>query len=133
MLKGSCGKALAPFPPDGADFVLMAVGAVAALANGVSSPLMIVIFGDIMDALGETANTNEIVPAVSKVAIRFIYLGVGTCVASCHRWHAGQSMCLNQDGSQKTSSLFRSRKAAATVEQTIGAIRTVAAFTGEVI
>ncbi|KAJ0978732.1 hypothetical protein J5N97_014206 [Dioscorea zingiberensis] len=67
---------------DGADFVLMAVGAVAALASGVSSPLMIIIFGDIMDALGETTNTNEIVSAVSKVAVRFIYLGVGTCVAS---------------------------------------------------
>jgi ATP-binding cassette, subfamily B (MDR/TAP), member 1 len=43
---------------DRTDAALMAVGAVAALANGMAQPLMTFIFGDVIDAFGSTASAN---------------------------------------------------------------------------
>jgi ATP-binding cassette subfamily B (MDR/TAP) protein 1 len=51
---------------DAMDLLLMLVGTVAALGNGVSQPLMIVIFGDVIDAFG-SATTHDVLHRVNKV------------------------------------------------------------------
>ncbi|KAK7363396.1 hypothetical protein VNO77_05538 [Canavalia gladiata] len=67
---------------DPLDHLLMFVGSVGAIGNGVSLPLMTLIFGNMMNAFGETTNPKEVVDEVSKVSLKFVYLGVGTFVAS---------------------------------------------------
>uniref|UniRef100_A0A0E0FRQ3 MDR-like ABC transporter n=1 Tax=Oryza nivara TaxID=4536 RepID=A0A0E0FRQ3_ORYNI len=52
---------------DGTDLLLMAVGTVAALANGVSQPLMTVIFGQVINAFGEATN-GDVLHRVNQVA-----------------------------------------------------------------
>ncbi|KAG1327604.1 ABC transporter B family member 11 [Cocos nucifera] len=67
---------------DTADLVLMVTGSVAALANGVSLPLMTILFGELINILGKTTDAHIVVHEVSKVALKFIYLGVANGVAS---------------------------------------------------
>ncbi|VAH24304.1 unnamed protein product [Triticum turgidum subsp. durum] len=43
---------------DGKDQLLMLVGTVAALANGMTTPLMTVFFGDVLDAFGHATDAN---------------------------------------------------------------------------
>ncbi|XP_039133326.1 ABC transporter B family member 4-like [Dioscorea cayenensis subsp. rotundata] len=59
----------------------MAVGTIAAMANGFSSPLMIFISGDLINAFG-VANKDNVVHLVSKVIIKYVYLAIGSGVAS---------------------------------------------------
>ncbi|KAL5227513.1 hypothetical protein ABZP36_015778 [Zizania latifolia] len=66
---------------DGMDLLLMAVGTASALANGLSQPLMAVVFGQVIDAFGG-ATTGNILHRVSKVVLNFVYLGIGTAVIS---------------------------------------------------
>ncbi|KAM0921300.1 hypothetical protein ACQ4PT_006947 [Festuca glaucescens] len=66
---------------DGTDLLLMLVGTVAALGNGVSQPLMTVIFGDLIDAFGG-ATTGNVLNRVNKAVLSFVYLGIGTAVVS---------------------------------------------------
>jgi ATP-binding cassette subfamily B (MDR/TAP) protein 1 len=54
---------------DGTDLLLMLVGTLAALGNGVSQPLMTVIFGDLIDAFGAATN-NNVLDRVNKVSRR---------------------------------------------------------------
>ncbi|OAY73623.1 ABC transporter B family member 9 [Ananas comosus] len=51
---------------DAADGVLMAVGAAAAVANGVSQPLMTVIFGQAIDVFG-SGDVNSILRRINTV------------------------------------------------------------------
>jgi ATP-binding cassette subfamily B (MDR/TAP) protein 1 len=51
---------------DATDLLLMLVGTVAALGNGASQPLMIIIFGDVIDAFG-SATTHSVLHRVNKV------------------------------------------------------------------
>ncbi|VAH62841.1 unnamed protein product [Triticum turgidum subsp. durum] len=74
---------------DRTDQLLMLVGTLAALANGVSQPLMTVIFGDMIDAFGGATGDN-VLHRVNKAVLNFVYLGIGTAVVSFLRWHAGQ-------------------------------------------
>ncbi|XP_010271028.1 PREDICTED: ABC transporter B family member 21-like [Nelumbo nucifera] len=67
---------------DSKDVVLMTIGTIGALGNGVSMPLMTVLFGKLIDSFGENANTSHVVHAVSQVSLRFVYLAVYTGVAS---------------------------------------------------
>uniref|UniRef100_A0ACD5U0Z4 Uncharacterized protein n=1 Tax=Avena sativa TaxID=4498 RepID=A0ACD5U0Z4_AVESA len=62
---------------DVTDMVLMLVGTVAALANGMSQVVMTIIFGRMIDAFGG-ATPDTILPQVSKVVLEFVYLAVGT-------------------------------------------------------
>ncbi|KAI4344698.1 hypothetical protein L6164_011895 [Bauhinia variegata] len=62
---------------DSVDRLLMTLGTVGATANGVAMPLMIVIMGDLIDAFGQNSD-QTVVDEVSKVALRFVYLAVGT-------------------------------------------------------
>ena len=52
---------------DSTDLLLMLVGTLAALGNGVSQPLMTVIFGDLIDAFGGATNGN-VLHRVNKVS-----------------------------------------------------------------
>uniref|UniRef100_A0ACD5VKI2 Uncharacterized protein n=1 Tax=Avena sativa TaxID=4498 RepID=A0ACD5VKI2_AVESA len=66
---------------DRTDLLLMLVGTVAAVGNGVSQPLMTVIFGDLIDAFGG-ATTGNVLHRVNKAVLSFVYLGFGTAVVS---------------------------------------------------
>ncbi|TVU35426.1 hypothetical protein EJB05_17314, partial [Eragrostis curvula] len=70
---------------DGADVVLMMFGTAAALANGMAQPLMIVIFGQMINAFGG-ATTDTILGRVNKRKLMLPRL-----VPHIHRCHAGQS------------------------------------------
>nr|BAM11099.1 ABC protein [Coptis japonica] len=68
---------------DPTDIVLMTVGTVAALLNGLSNPLMALILGQLVDCFGQNAHTkNLLVHEVSKVSLRFVYLGIGSAAAA---------------------------------------------------
>lgn len=50
------------------DYLLMIIGSIGAIGNGVSMPLMTLIFGDLTNAFGNNqTNTSVVVDAVSKV------------------------------------------------------------------
>jgi len=52
---------------DSFDCLLMFVGTVGAIANGISPPLMTLLFGNMINAFGGTKTSNEVVDEVSKV------------------------------------------------------------------
>ncbi|CAM0882242.1 unnamed protein product [Alopecurus aequalis] len=66
---------------DRADLALMAVGTVAAMVNGMVEPLMTVVFAMIIESFGGS-DDSTILHRVSKVVMYYIYLGIGTAVAS---------------------------------------------------
>lgn len=49
------------------DILLMIIGTVPSLASGVGMSLMTLLFGQLVNAFRETANTNNVVHKVSKV------------------------------------------------------------------
>ncbi|EXB58297.1 hypothetical protein L484_015631 [Morus notabilis] len=51
---------------DRLDVLLMVVGTISAAANGVSSPVMLVIFGDLINAFG-ASDKSHVLHEVSKV------------------------------------------------------------------
>ncbi|CAO2183787.1 unnamed protein product [Urochloa humidicola] len=59
---------------DRADAALMALGTVAAVANGMARPLMIFILGDVIDAFGSTDSSSNVVHRVSKVHTACFFL-----------------------------------------------------------
>ncbi|BBG92983.1 P-glycoprotein 11 [Prunus dulcis] len=67
---------------DSLDYLLMSVGTISAIGNGVCMPLMTIIFGDMINSFGGTENKKEVVDAVSKVALKYVYLAVGAASAS---------------------------------------------------
>ncbi|XP_027333508.1 ABC transporter B family member 11-like [Abrus precatorius] len=67
---------------DPLDHLLMFVGTVGAIGNGISMPLMTLIFGNMINAFGGSTSTKEVVDEVSKVSLNFVYLAAGTFVAS---------------------------------------------------
>nr|XP_043635409.1 ABC transporter B family member 21-like [Erigeron canadensis] len=67
---------------DSTDYILMIVGTIGAMANGVSMPLMTILFGDLINSFGENQNNDEVVDAVTKVALKFVYLGIGCGIAA---------------------------------------------------
>jgi hypothetical protein len=52
---------------DSLDHVLMFVGTIGAIGNGLATPLMNVVFGNLIDAFGRATNPREVVHDVSKV------------------------------------------------------------------
>ncbi|KAG7995641.1 hypothetical protein I3843_01G120600 [Carya illinoinensis] len=67
---------------DSLDYLLMFVGTVAAVGSGISMPFMTIIFGDTIDSFGGTVNTKDVVHKVSKMSLNFVYLALGSGVAS---------------------------------------------------
>ncbi|EPS62261.1 hypothetical protein M569_12530, partial [Genlisea aurea] len=64
------------------DKLLMFIGTVGAIGNGLCLPLMTIVFGDLINAFGRNAINHDVVHAVSKAAIKFVYLAAGSGVAS---------------------------------------------------
>jgi len=52
---------------DSLDHVLIFVGTIGAIGNGLATPLMTVVFGNLIDAFGRATNPREVVHDVSKV------------------------------------------------------------------
>ncbi|XP_042456470.1 ABC transporter B family member 4-like isoform X1 [Zingiber officinale] len=66
---------------DTRDMVLMVVGTISAVANGMAMPMMTLIFGQIINAFGD-ATRDTVLHQVSEVVLKFVYLGLGTSVAA---------------------------------------------------
>ncbi|KAJ1377927.1 P-loop containing nucleoside triphosphate hydrolase [Sesbania bispinosa] len=66
---------------DRLDVTLMIIGVICAMANGLTQPLMTLIFGKLINTFG-TTDPSHIVNQVSKVALLFIYLAIGSGIAS---------------------------------------------------
>ncbi|MCI20045.1 ABC transporter B family member 11-like, partial [Trifolium medium] len=67
---------------DSWDYLLMFVGTISAVANGVSMPLLTIIIGDAIDAFGGNVNTKQVVHQVFKVSLRFAIIGAGAFFAA---------------------------------------------------
>ncbi|XP_061991036.1 ABC transporter B family member 4-like isoform X1 [Rosa rugosa] len=67
---------------DSMDYLLMSVGTIGAIGNGVCMPLMTIIMGDVINSFGESGNSNKVVDTVSKVALKYVYLALGAAAAS---------------------------------------------------
>ncbi|CAI9785561.1 unnamed protein product [Fraxinus pennsylvanica] len=66
---------------DSKDKILMIVGTIGAIGNGLCLPLMTILFGELIDSFGQT-QTADVVSVVSKVALKFVYLALGCGVAA---------------------------------------------------
>ncbi|CAN8248117.1 unnamed protein product [Cochlearia groenlandica] len=68
---------------DKTDVLLMIVGTMGALGSGLGYPLMTLLFGDLIDTVGRNFMfTNDIVHLVSKICLKFVFLGLGSLVAA---------------------------------------------------
>ncbi|KAF8086458.1 hypothetical protein N665_0625s0023 [Sinapis alba] len=67
---------------DSTDVLLMIAGSIGAIGNGLGFPLMSVLFGDLIDTVGRNLFTNDIVELISKICLKFVYLGLGTFAAA---------------------------------------------------
>ncbi|KAK8711430.1 hypothetical protein V6N13_146712 [Hibiscus sabdariffa] len=67
---------------DSKDILLMIIGTTAAVWNGLSMPLMTILFGNLINAFGNNQSNGSMVEAVSKVSLRFVYLAMGAAVAA---------------------------------------------------
>ncbi|KAK3037392.1 hypothetical protein RJ639_030154 [Escallonia herrerae] len=66
---------------DRLDVVLMIVGTLGAIGNGLTQPIMTVIFGQLINSFG-TSNDSEVVDEISEVCIKYVYLAIGAGIAS---------------------------------------------------
>ncbi|KAJ6343826.1 hypothetical protein OIU76_005552 [Salix suchowensis] len=67
---------------DSTDILLMILGTIGAVGNGASFPIMSILFGDLINSFGENQNGKEVVNLISKVSLKFVYLGLGSAVAA---------------------------------------------------
>ncbi len=67
---------------DRLDAALMAVGGVAAVANGVAMPFLAFLIGELVDAFG-AADRAHVVHVVSKVSARDLSLSLSLSLSSC--------------------------------------------------
>ncbi|VVB06588.1 unnamed protein product [Arabis nemorensis] len=67
---------------DSFDILLMILGTIGAIGNGLGFPLMTILFGDVIDVFGQNQNSSDVSHKIAKVALKFVYLGLGTLVAA---------------------------------------------------
>ncbi|KAH0462228.1 hypothetical protein IEQ34_009803 [Dendrobium chrysotoxum] len=67
---------------DTTDILLMTMGSVGALANGAALPIMTILYGKIIQSFAGAEKANDVNPAVSKVTLEYVYLAIGSGVAS---------------------------------------------------
>lgn len=103
---------------DSFDILLMILGTIGAVGNGLGFPIMTILFGDVIDVFGQNQNTSDVSDKIAKVinrfcsftylccfldpqgqndlslvqfysqvALKFVYLGLGTLVAALLRKH----------------------------------------------
>ncbi|XP_019168033.1 PREDICTED: ABC transporter B family member 9-like [Ipomoea nil] len=66
---------------DRLDLCLIIFGTLGAIANGMAQPLMTIFFGQLINSFG-TTDPSHAVHQVSKICIKFVYLAIGSGVAS---------------------------------------------------
>ncbi|XP_047316657.1 ABC transporter B family member 11-like [Impatiens glandulifera] len=68
---------------DKTDLWMMIVGTIGAIGNGLSMPIMTILFGELINSFGQNQGVQQdIVRVVSKVSLRFVYLAIGAGVAA---------------------------------------------------
>ncbi|CAN1292999.1 ABC transporter B family member 11 [Linum perenne] len=67
---------------DSKDVLLMIVGTVGAIGNGMAMPIMTIIMGQTINSFGQNQGSNDLVHAISKVCLNYVYLAIGAGVAS---------------------------------------------------
>ncbi|CAF2176082.1 unnamed protein product [Brassica napus] len=67
---------------DSFDIILMILGTIGAVGNGLGFPIMTILFGDVIDVFGQNQNSSDVSDKIAKVALKFVYLGLGTLVAA---------------------------------------------------
>nr|XP_023893066.1 ABC transporter B family member 11-like isoform X1 [Quercus suber]XP_023893067.1 ABC transporter B family member 11-like isoform X1 [Quercus suber] len=67
---------------DSTDILLMILGTVGAVGNGICMPLMTLLFGELTNSFGQNQNSPNMVDTVSKVCLKFVYLALGVAVAA---------------------------------------------------
>ncbi|KAK7392183.1 hypothetical protein VNO78_20613 [Psophocarpus tetragonolobus] len=67
---------------DSTDILLMVVGTLGAIGNGLGLPLMTLLFGQMIDSFGSNQGNTNVVEEVSKVSLKFVYLAVGSGMAA---------------------------------------------------
>jgi len=65
---------------DSSDVLLMICGSIGAIGNGMSLPVMTLLFGDLIDSFGKNQNNKDIVDVVSKVKIQTLLISCLTIV-----------------------------------------------------
>nr|QVT92379.1 ABC transporter [Salvia miltiorrhiza] len=63
------------------DKILMLVGSMGAIGNGMNPPLMALLFGELADAFGRT-QTHNVLPVVCKVSLKLVYVALGCGAAA---------------------------------------------------
>ncbi|KAH6777449.1 P-glycoprotein 21 [Perilla frutescens var. frutescens] len=66
---------------DGWDKILMVVGSIGAVANGINMPLMAFLFGQLTDAFARS-HTHDVLPSVTKVSLKLVYVALGCGAAA---------------------------------------------------
>nr|KYP57637.1 ABC transporter B family member 4 [Cajanus cajan] len=66
---------------DTTDILLMAVGIIGAIGNGLGLPIMTLLFGQLINGFGSNQQ-NDVVGVVSKISLKFVYLAIGSGVAA---------------------------------------------------
>ncbi|CAN6689574.1 unnamed protein product [Malus baccata var. baccata] len=110
---------------DRLDIALMIVGTISAVGNGLSQPLMTLVFGNLINTFGST-DPGHIVPMISKVSLKFVYLAIGTGVAALL-----QVACWMVTG-ERQAARIRGKYMKAILRQDIGFFDTETS-TGEII
>ncbi|KAJ4846856.1 ABC transporter B member 11 [Turnera subulata] len=64
------------------DIMLMVMGTIGAFGNGLGMPLLTILTGQVIDAFGQSHSNKQLVDSVSKVALRFLYLALGSGIAA---------------------------------------------------
>ena len=59
------------------DVILIVIGSISAAAMGVALPAFAILWGDMTDSFGDSAQMEE---AAKKSMLNFIYIGIGTFV-----------------------------------------------------
>ncbi|KAG5622229.1 hypothetical protein H5410_007447 [Solanum commersonii] len=67
---------------DRVDIALMTMGIFGAIGEGLTQPLMTLIFGQIINSFGGASSSNEVFHLVSEAAIYYVYLAIGSGIAS---------------------------------------------------
>jgi ATP-binding cassette subfamily B (MDR/TAP) protein 1 len=67
---------------DSVDTILMIIGTIGAIGNGICMPLMTILMGELVDSFGQTQDNSDVVRVVSKVSLKFVYLAIGAGIAA---------------------------------------------------
>ncbi|CAJ1977943.1 unnamed protein product, partial [Sphenostylis stenocarpa] len=62
---------------DSTDTLLMIVGSIGSIGNGVALPLMTLLLGQVIDKFHTGDQNSNLLEQVSKVCLKFVYLALG--------------------------------------------------------